>query len=179
MLIKTFKSGLVLNSEVYEHSVCSVHASSRKSGEIVPQPGLHVMPVVLDESKDRGLQPLYQLRLLLYEKGMLWGTDSASPAAPSAQGSGKACCCVLSPLKGERESFPGASGRNASAHFFGRKHQGHKTNTQISSNCLTCLQKSESVTWLTVPLCLILAALQRVWPAHCAHAHCPGEYLHV
>lgn len=71
MLIKTFKSGLLLNSEVYEYSVCSVYASSRKSGEIVPQPGLHVMPVVLDERKDRGLQPLYQLRLLLYEKGML------------------------------------------------------------------------------------------------------------
>lgn len=116
-----------------------------------------------------GLQPLYQLQLLLYEKGLLWRTDLASPAAPSAQGS------ILSPLKGERGSLPGASGRNASADFFGRKHQGHKSKTQISGDCLTCSQKSESVAWLTVPLCPILPALQRLRPAHCAHAHCPGN----
>lgn len=119
------------------------------------------------------LQPLYQLQLLLCEKGLLWRTDVASPAAPSAQGS------ILSPLKGERDSLPGASGRNASADFFGRKHQGHKSKTQISSDCLMCSQKSESVAWLTVPLCPVLAALQRVWPAHCAHAHCLGEHLQV
>lgn len=107
------------------------------------------------------LQPLYQLQLLLCEKGMLWRTDVASPAAPSAQGS------VLSPLKGERDSLPGASGRNASAYLFGRKRQGHKSKTQISSDCLMCSQKSKSVAWLTVPLCPVLAALQRVWPAHC------------
>lgn len=44
---------------------------------------------------------------------------------------------------------------------------------------LTCSQKSESVTWLTAPPCPIMAALQRIWPAHCAHANCPGDYLHV
>lgn len=73
-------------------------------------------------------------------------------------------------------------GEKCSAYFFWRKHQTHKSKTQNSSYSLIYSKKSESVTWLTVPLCPIVATLQRVWPAghaHCAHADCTWDYLHV
>lgn len=89
------------------------------------------MLVVLDERKELGIPASLSAAASPLWKGNVVEHRLGIPCCSVCTGLREN---VLSPLKGERDSLPGASGRNASTNFFGRKHQGHISKTQISSD---------------------------------------------